>query len=250
MTLKEHIQKTIKHYSRYNRTYFRNKFYDRLFRKRIESRFDLVHIYKDYPELAQIYNQNIARYRHEIMPFYKDYVTTISNPIMAASFETSVFLLILCDLIKPQRIIDFGSGFSSFIFRFYAQKHSGAEVWSVDDSQEWLDKTGEYLIKNNMSADNLFSLESMKQKKDISFDLILYDMGAFDTRMSNLKFVLDMLSQNGIIVLDDMHGADYAFFVLDSLRKNHFKKYSAYHFTIDNINRYSFIAKHEIPNQR
>lgn len=246
MTLNEHIQKTIKHYSRYNRIYFRNKFYDRSLRKQIESKFDLRQIHKDHPELEQIYNQNIAKYRHEIMPFYQDYVSNISNPIMAASFETSVFLLILCDLIKPQRIIDFGSGFSSFIFRFYSQKHSGTEVWSVDDSQEWLDKTGEYLIKNNMSADNLFSLESMKQKKDISFDLMLYDMGAFDTRMSNLKFALDMLSRNGMIILDDMHGADYAFFVLDSLKQNNFKKYSAYHYTNDNYGRYAFIAKHEI----
>jgi len=245
MTFGERVQKTIKHYSRYNRTYFRNKFYDRSLRKNIESRFDLRQIYKDYPELEQLYKQNIAKYRDEIMPQYQEYVRDVSNPIMAASFELSVFLLILCDLIRPQRVADFGSGFSSFVFRFYAKHHPGIEVWSVDDSQEWLDKTGEFLISKNMSADNLFSLESIKKKKDISFDLILYDMGTFEVRMSNLNFVLGMLSQDGVIVLDDMHGADYAFFVLDSLRKNHFKRYSAWHYTKDDLGRYAFMARHE-----
>lgn len=249
MTIKQHIQKTIKHLSRYNRIYFRNKFYDRLFRKHLESKSDLRQIYKDYPELDQLYRKNIDAYRHAIMPFYQEYVSTTSNPIMAASFETSVFLLILCDLIKPQRIIDFGSGFSSFIFRFYARQHPGVEVWSVDDSQDWLEKTREYLASKNMNTDNLCSLESMMEKKNTSFDLILYDMGAFDTRMLYLKFALSTLSKNGMIVLDDMHGADYAFFVFNSLRKHHLKKYSAYYYTNDNYGRYAFIAKHDLSNK-
>lgn len=249
MTLNEHIQKTIRHYSRYNRTYFRNKFYDRSLRKYIESRSDLGRIYKDYPELEQLYNKNSAAYRREILPFYQDYVSGTSNQVMAISLELSVFLLTLCNLMKPQRIIDFGSGFSSFIFRYYALHHAGSpppEVWSVDDSQEWLKKTGEYLMSKNMRADNLFTLESMKHHKDIFFDFILYDMGAFDTRMLNLDLALGMLSGDGMMILDDMHGADYAFFVLDSLRKNNFRKYSGRHYTNDNYGRYAFIARHDV----
>ncbi|MGP8153877.1 MAG: hypothetical protein ACLQBQ_07010 [Smithella sp.] len=251
MTFTERIQKTIKHYSRYNQTYFRNKFYDRTLRKYIESKFDLRQIYKEYPDLKQLYNQNITSCRHEILPFYQDYISNTSNAIMAISFELSILLLTLCEVIKPKRIIDFGSGFSSFIFRYFAMNHTGIpmpEVWSVDDSQEWLDKTGEFLISKNIKGDNLFTLESIKQKKDIPFDLILYDLGAFDIRIMNLELALSMLSQDGTIVLDDMHGADYAFFVLNSLRNNKFKKYSTYHYTIDKINRYAFIAKHEKEN--
>lgn len=246
MTFNEHVQKTIKHYSQYNRTYFRNKFYDRSWRKDIEAKSHLRQIHNEYPELDQLYKQNISAYRHEIMPFYQDYVTVTSNPIMAASFELSIFLLVLCDLIKPKKIIDFGSGFSSFILRSYAMRHPGIEVWSVDDSQEWLEKTGDFLKSKNLSTENLFSLEEMKKKKEISFDLILYDMGDFNTRMLNLNLALGMLSRDGILVLDDMHGADYAFFVLNSLKNNNFKKYSARHYTNDNYGRYSFLAKHEL----
>jgi len=244
MTIREHIQKSIRHLKRYNRVYFRNKFYDRSWRKYIESGWDLRRLDKDYPKLKQLYEQKASESLREIQPFYQEYVSGISSPVMAASFEISVFLLILCDLLKPRRIIDFGSGFSSFVFRFYSRQHAGTEVWSVDDSQEWLEKTGEFLLSKKMSADNLYSLASLRPRKDISFDLIFYDLGAFDTRMLNLEWVLGLLAKDGLLVLDDMHGADYAFFVREALRKSHFEKYSARYYTKDAYGRYAFLARH------
>ncbi len=243
MSINEGIRKTIKHYSRYNRTYLRNKLYDFSLRKYIESRYDLYQLWKDYPELEELYKKKINPYLDEITPFHKEYTTGVSNPVMAASLELSIFLLILCDLNKPKRIIDFGSGFTSFIFRYYARHDPDIEVWSVDDSSEWLKKTEAFLKSKNVSLKNLFSLESVKQKLTAPFDLILYDMGTFETRMANLKYVLGMLAKDGIIVLDDMHGADYGCFVMDSLKKNRFKKYSISHYTKDCYDRYSFIGK-------
>lgn len=87
--------------------------------------------------------------------------------------------------------------------------------------------------------------DSIKQKQNISFDLILYDFGPFDARMENLELALGLLSHKGSIILDDMHGADYAFFVFNSLRKCGFENYSVRHYTIDSYGRYSFIAKHK-----
>lgn len=248
MTFHERIQKTIKHYSRYNSIYFRNKCYDNSLRKFIESRLDLHLMCKDYPEFEALYNRKSTIYRNEILPFYRDYVKNVSNPVMALSLELSVFLLVLCDLIKPKNIVDFGSGFSSFVFRYYAThyaKDQSVVVWSIDDSQEWLDKTVEFLMAHGLEADNLFMLDSIKQKHNISFDLILYDYGAFDTRMSNLEIALGLLSDKASIIFDDMHGADYAFFVLNSLKKCDFKNYSLRHYTNDNYSRYSFIARHK-----
>lgn len=245
MTINERIKKTIKHYSRYNRTYLRNKLYDLSLRKNIESKSDLYQLYKDYPELEELYQKNINAYTNEITPFYKEYTSIVSNPVMAASLELSIFLLILCDLIKPKRVIDFGSGFTSFIFRYYAKRAPDIEVCSVDDSSEWLKKTEGFLKSKSVSLNNLFSLALIKQKLNTPFDLILYDMGTFETRMANLKYVLGMIAKDGIIVLDDMHGADYGYFVRDSLKENKFKQYSIRHYTNDCYGRYSFIGKKE-----
>lgn len=245
MTINERIKKTIKHYSRYNRTYFRNKFYDLSLRKNIESKFDLYKLYKDYPGLDELYQKNINPYLDEITPFYKEYTSIVSNPVMAASLELSIFLMILCDLIKPKRVIDFGSGFTSFIFRYYAKRDQDIEVWSVDDSTEWLKKTEDFLKSKSVSLNNLFSLASIKQKLTMPFDLILYDMGTFENRMANLQYVLEMIAKDGIIVLDDMHGADYGYFVWGLLKKNKFKRYSIRHYTNDCYGRYSFIGKKE-----
>ena len=248
MSFKQLINKTIKHYSRYNSIYFRNKCYDNAMKKFIESRIDSHLIQKDYPEFADLYNRKSVIYRNEISPFYQDYVKRVSNPIMALSLELAVFLLVLCELIKPKNIIDFGSGFSSFVFRYYAAHHANDQslvVWSIDDSMEWLDKTSEFLTAQGLKTDNLSMLDSIIQKQNISFDLILYDYGAFDTRMANLETALSLLSDKGSIIIDDMHGADYAFFVLNSLKKFDFKKYSIRCYTNDKYGRYSFIAKHK-----
>ncbi len=109
---------------------------------------------KNYPGLKELYDLKSSIYRTEILPFYQDYVKNVSNPIMALSLELSVFLLLLCDFIKPKNILDFGSGFSSFIFRYYAAHYVNNQstiIWSLDDSQEWLDKTSEFLIAQGMN---------------------------------------------------------------------------------------------------
>ncbi len=50
MTFHERIQKTIKHYSRYNRNYFRNKFYDNAFRKFVEEKLTFALCVKIIPD--------------------------------------------------------------------------------------------------------------------------------------------------------------------------------------------------------
>jgi hypothetical protein len=63
---------------------------------------------------------------------------------MSVSVELAVFLDVLCRLIEPDRILDLGSGFSSFVLRRHlASRDVGVHsvIWSIDDSPEWLEQT-------------------------------------------------------------------------------------------------------------
>ena len=122
---------------RYNATYFKHKIYDSSLRKVIRSIIDRKRIQKQYPHLQGYFEENKNRYARVLQPFYENYVSTVSNEIMAISIELSVFLIVLCDMTRPQKILDLGSGFSSFTFRFMKSILEGGYrpiIWSIDDS--------------------------------------------------------------------------------------------------------------------
>ena len=54
--------------------------------------------------------------RKLLKPFYEEYIQIVSTPDMAISLETACFLFIFSDLISASKILDLGSGFSSFVF--------------------------------------------------------------------------------------------------------------------------------------
>lgn len=245
MTLQERIQKTIKHYSRYNKQYFRNKLYDSRLRQRGEGCLDRKRFLDKFPGFGDFYISNKGPLVEMITPYYRDYVSSVSTEIMAASFELSLFLLIFSEFTRPTRILDFGSGFSSFILRFYSFNiaEKKPQIWTIDDSPEWLAKTSDFLKKHNIAPGNLFPMEEIQNLKKNSFDLIFYDFGAFDIRTSTLDFALSLLSKKGNIIIDDMHAADYAFFVKDVARQRKMDSISLRYFTHDKFNRFSYLLQ-------
>jgi len=80
---------------------------------------------RDYPRLARSLEP-------EVKPYYDLYTSRFNAPWMAASLELSVFTLALCRLLRPARLLDLGSGFSSVVLRLYQREadHS-PEVWSA-----------------------------------------------------------------------------------------------------------------------
>jgi hypothetical protein len=102
---------------RYNSTYFKHKVYDSSIRKAIISSIDHNRIQKKYPDLQKLYDTKKGEYERKILPSYKEYISKVSSEIMAISLELSVFCILMCDMIRPQKIVDFGSGYSSYIFR-------------------------------------------------------------------------------------------------------------------------------------
>lgn len=237
------LRKFFRHMRRYNWTYVRNKTYDSTLRKAVESGIHSKRLHRIYPGLEKTFELQKDDLRRILLPFFEEYIRDVSSEIMAISLELSAFLLFLCDLRRPRRILDLGSGFSSFVFRHHM---SGAnpkpDVWSVDDSREWLDKTRSFLTRRNLPADRLISWDDFVRQDPGRFDLILYDLGGFEFRKNSLVRVLRSAEAGGVLILDDVHAADYGRYVIRALKDRNRDYFNIRSYTLDHYGRYSFFV--------
>jgi hypothetical protein len=84
---------------------------------------------------------------------------------------------------------------------------------SVDDATEWLDKTREFLLRNNLPGEQLITWDELVEGKHGQFDLVFYDFGTFPVRKNSLGKVLDFASRPAMVILDDMHSSEYGLHV-------------------------------------
>lgn len=187
----------------------------------------------------------VLRREHEerLKAAYGSYVKQISTEDMAASLKASSFLYILASITHPSRILDLGSGFSSFVFRLYSKEcNHGVEVFSVDDNEEWLVKTRSFLHSQGIEGMNLFHWQEFRQGNHVGFDLIFHDLGSMELRAETLPEVLSLCRLDGLIVLDDMHSEYYRPLALKTVRKTGFHLCSVRKYTLDKFGRFSEIA--------
>jgi predicted O-methyltransferase YrrM len=212
-------EKTVRHYKRYNRFYFRQKFYDMTLRKDREAARDERALCRYAPDWRALVDRYAARDAQRITPAYQAYTREVSDAVYAISSELAVTLLLLCRWVKPRRILDLGSGFSTFLFHHYrtaiAPEAEKPFVASVDDSAEWLEKTSRYLQEQSLAAEELWLWEDFSRRAHEPFDLIFYDIGGFDFRQTILNQIMDLLEPTGVAVFDDIHRADYGLFLRD-----------------------------------
>lgn len=233
---------------------YRTKRYWGLFEQRVkkdselarwgfESRRDGILLRRRFPQLKR-YPELAAEKRKQILPYYQDYISRVSTEDSTISLELTSFLLVMCDVLKPMRILDLGSGFSSFVIRHYMLSASPKPVvWSTDDTKEWLEKTRSFLNYHNYPSENLVDWLSFSESNEEKFDLVLHDLGdspeSMMVRKVNLKPALSFSKQSGVVVLDDVHMPayrPYAMSVLNSLRLKH---YSLRSLTLDKFGRFS-----------
>lgn len=227
---------------RYNSTYFKHKLYDSSIRKAIKLLIDHNRIQKKYPALQEIYETKKDKYKSTILPSYEEYISKVSSEIMAASLELSIFCILMCDMIKPQKILDLGSGFSSYIFRFLPSiidNNYKPTICSVDDSMEWLNKTKTFLTSHDIPSNNLVIWDDFVEQQLGPFDLILYDLGGFEFRKRNLKQIIKLCDKNGIIIFDDIHSADYGRYLNEILKGINCTCFDISYYTKDKFGRYS-----------
>ena len=178
--------------------------------------------------------------RSTLAPLYADYISSVSNEVMAISLELEGFLSLVCNVFKPRRILDLGSGFSSTVFRSYqAGEPKRATVCTVDDSVRWLDKTRDFLDAHQLPSDHMISWESFLSHPAETYDLVLHDLGTMDTRERTLQDALRSVCPNGLVVLDDMHILRYRGYAMRILSGLPVKHYSLRSFTEDRYGRYA-----------
>jgi len=172
------------------------------------------------------------------------YITSVSSDAMAASLELSTFLDVFCEVTHPSRVVDLGSGFSSFVLRSCAQRVGhGMEVHSVDDHEGWLQKTAEYLESHDLKADNLWVWQDfIEAVQPQSFDMVLHDMGSMAFRAQSLHQVLGLARPGGYVVLDDVHKSDYRRHVQTVLEELGLEYLSLKKITCDAKARYAYLV--------
>ena len=180
-------------------------------------------------------------YKKPLQNYYDDYVANVSRSDMAISLETATFLNFVVSTRKPSSILDLGSGFSSFVFRKFSDPQ--CEIYSIDDSQEWLDKSKDFLIRNNTRHNNMqtwdvFLNDFKRHNPDFKFDLVFHDLGGMKTRQRTLNDILSFSSESGVIIFDDIHKSDYYKAVYALSIENNFYFEPMKSLTLDSYGRY------------
>jgi predicted O-methyltransferase YrrM len=195
---------------------------------------------------------------------HADYTSRIGHPVHAASLELVAFLLHLIELRAPRRVVDLGSGFTSYALRRFAAEAArgagplhaalggqvgGFAVTSVDDDPAWLGRTRGYLEEKGVSTDDL---EVWGQGFDPaaragSYDLVLHDMGTMETRERTLIDALALANAGGCVVLDDVHKPAFRDYARRTLASRRQPVLSARAWTRDRLTRYAWVALPDTP---
>jgi len=142
--------------------------------------------------------------RSELDPAWRTYVTTVSTPVMAASVELSAFILAVARISRPRRIVDLGSGFTSYVVRRHARETGGVTVVTADDNAEWLERTRAFLASNGLATDGMLTWDELAASSPEPFDLVVHDLGSMAVREAALPRVLELTAPRGLLILDDI----------------------------------------------
>ena len=179
----------------------------------------------------------------EMRAVYTEYTKDVSYEGMPISFESACLLWSLCEAMEPERILDMGSGFSSFVFRRYQiTAKVKPEIWSVDESAEWLEKTREFLRGHDLSDRDLFTWDEFQNLDPPPFDVISHDLGIMSDRPDILERMLALRKKEGIVIVDDYQNPVYRAEVERRLRQyDMLTGYSVRWLTLDRFLRYSLL---------
>jgi predicted O-methyltransferase YrrM len=191
---------------------------------------------REYPRLA-------GDIEAEVRPHYELYTARFNAAWMAISLELSVFLLALCRLLRPRRLVDLGSGFSSALLRRHQREATPTpEVWSVDLSPKWLEMTRQVLCWQGLSTDHLATWRDFAAQAPGGFDLVVHDLGSVLTRRRTLRRVLDLTARGGVVVIDDANYGGVRRHAARMLRRRGIEHHLVGGATRDRYGRYALLA--------
>ena len=126
------------------------------------------------------------------------------------SLELAAFLLELCRRTGARRVVDLGSGFSSYVLRLYADERPGTDVKSIDSSPDWLEQSRRFVSHHGLGVDDFVDWSDVDPRREIgTYDVVLHDLGDMTLRTAALPDVLALASPGAYVVLDDVHKRGY-----------------------------------------
>lgn len=174
----------------------------------------------------------IAEVSGELAEFYDFYTTYVSMAQMAISLETAAYIGVLARTAGSA--VDFGSGFTSYVLRRYCD-----DVWSVDDSDEWLENTRVYLNGRDVTTDQLVLIDDYPSAQH---DLVVYDYAGGETRDALYGFAFSQIAPGGTIVLDDMQWDSHAENAESAATEAGMELFSCKSWTLDRFGRFAMAA--------
>lgn len=159
-------------------------------------------------DIKSLYKEKESEYSDELTERYIDYTTNVSDTIMPASMRCCVFLICMYEVLQPERVLDLGSGFSSYALRYFKDKFSwNTEIYSIDNYDWWLGKTIDFCTQNEVDTNHFYIWKQIKDM-EIPFELIFVDIEFRERRLKYFDPVYKrFLADKTFMLLDDMHMA-------------------------------------------
>lgn len=160
--------------------------------------------------MIELINKNFElkkeEYKNMIIDEYNYYIENVSARHMAASLPCCLYLIALYDTLKPNNILELGSGFTSYCLRLFKKENNlDTSIWSIDTDDVWLKKSQEYCSGHKLDSNN-FELWGDFSKRKIKFDLVFVDIDSGPKRHTYFNPVFNRFSKKGTFVyLDDLH---------------------------------------------
>lgn len=156
------------------------------------------------PELVPT-ERELATVSAELVDAYTDYVQTVSEAEHAVSLQTAAYLLFLCRTQEAERVLDLGSGFSSYVLQHYADTAPyPVTAYHVDTDPVWGERTTAFAERYGVAV----RVESWSDFIGIvhgPFDIVFHDLAGGDTRNETMPYASSLVMWGGLIVFDDCH---------------------------------------------
>lgn len=203
---------------------------------------DAYRLRRSRPEL-NLRDSDGAALADMLHPVFTEYVTHISNAGWAASLEASTFLYHLCRATRPRRVLDLGSGFSSYVLRRYAyEAEHDVHVTSVDADPDWLRKTHAFLDEHGVASGEIVSWEAFSRRLPEPSDVVFHDLASGDLREDAMPLAISQLSSGGAIIFDDAQHEGHRRRMSCEGERAGLRLFSLRSWTLDEIGRWAVLG--------
>lgn len=148
-------------------------------------------------------------------------------------------------------VLDVGSGYSTAVLRSV----SGVEVTTVDHDPEWLGKTRVFVEamcpaiagSDTTTEDASWMTWAHFVENELDdptpFDLIVNDLGGMERRAASLPILWNLLRDDGLMLLDDMHKPEYRQAVHQFLETVPHEQFDVREATTDSFGRFAYLVR-------